>query len=287
MFVTVPLLRRGLNLKTMALYTMIEWAIPFILVGNPSSAVCGREMIGLEKLLATFTLCDDGALSPFTCDVDLIGWPDPKSAQQTMRFFSAKAGPPLPSVEGHAYELSAASLLRSPAASRTLEWLAFARDFLDDTLNGLLPTTMQLVSLKQYRDAEFPDQAIYQALVGCRSKFSNICDFQVYNEKDVSLDFVNTGSFSQILQQVFGAPDYMDGRPGEAAPIFSLPVRAAYKFTARIDFDQMRTMHTFPVDGLQEPRPPDDWIAPWLRPLQGFLSPRAASPVAAAAGGAA
>jgi hypothetical protein len=276
-FVTFPLLRRGRTLRRLAIDTMIEWAIPFIIVEKPESAICGREMLGLEKLCAQIGLQDDkpsgDGTGAFTASVELPGWPStsPTAAQEMLPFFEATAGPVLPNVWAAPNATSVWSLLRSRTASAGVEAFGVMRDFLDDALMGLLPSTMQVVALKQFRGAGHPQRAVYQALVGCRSKFSNITNFQIYNEQNVSLKFHNRGSFCPIIEELFEAPKNKSNAQ-EEDQIYSLPAIAAFRFNARIDFDQMRTLHTFPIKSATGARPPDDWIVPWLRPWKGFVT---------------
>jgi hypothetical protein len=275
-FITFPLLRRGHTLRRLALDTMIEWAIPLIIVENAESAICGREMLGLEKLCSNITLQDkemegDGT-NLFTALVELPGWKSasPEATQEMLPFFEATAGPLLPSALAARNETSVWSLLRSRTASAVVEAAGVTRDFLDDALMGLLPSTMQVVALKQFRDAANPANAVYQALVGCRSKFSNINNFRPYNENNVSLKFHNSGSFHPIVEELFGPTASKSPDDGED-PVYLLPTVAAFRFNARIDFDEMRTLHTFPVKIGNQSRPPDDWIVPWLRPWKGFV----------------
>jgi hypothetical protein len=137
---------------------------------------------------------------------------------------------------------------------------------------GLMPTTMQTVSLKQFRDALEPDRALYQALVSCRSKYSNIQNFQFYNENDVEITFHTEGSFADTGRFIELPPNMpsLPGRPNTFHP------KAAYRFNANIDFDNMRTLHTFAIDrgpGLPPSPASSDLTAPWLRPWKGFFGP--------------
>ena len=47
-FVALPVFRRGIGPGKLIADSTLEWALPFIVVNEPSSAVCGREMLGLE-----------------------------------------------------------------------------------------------------------------------------------------------------------------------------------------------------------------------------------------------
>ncbi|HEX3406789.1 MAG TPA: hypothetical protein VHS81_06090 [Caulobacteraceae bacterium] len=50
-FIALPVVRYGIGPARLALESTLEWALPFIVVGNPMSCVCGREMLGMGKLL--------------------------------------------------------------------------------------------------------------------------------------------------------------------------------------------------------------------------------------------
>ena len=126
--------------------------------------------------------------------------------------------------------------------------MATVADFIETISAGTMPTSMQTVSLKQFRDAKEPDKAIYQALVSCRSKYSQIENFQFYKEDDVHITFHEEGTFGETrctassnCRQAIRSND-----PDKASNPFS--PKAAYRFNADIDFDNMRTIHTFPVD---------------------------------------
>lgn len=267
-FVTFPVLRRGRNLRRLAFDTVVEWAIPFITVENPMSTICGREMLGLEKLCGKIDLSKTES-GEFKAEVWLPGWASmaPNEKQKPLLFFEASAEPGWTSPDA----ASLWSLLRSPAASRAVAAIGVMRDIADSALLGLLPTTMRVVSLKQFRGAMRPGEAVYQALVSCRSRYSEIGNFTVYNEENTTLKFHNHGSFCDIIQTLFDAPANTSLNKSDDKIIYTLPVVAAYQYEARIDFDEMRTLHTFPVDRTTGPRPNDDWTSPWLTPWRGLM----------------
>ena len=73
-FVVVPVVRTGSTASAWFSQTVIEWALPFIVVDNPMSAVCGREMLGLEKLLASIEMGVGATQGSFKGGVRLPGW---------------------------------------------------------------------------------------------------------------------------------------------------------------------------------------------------------------------
>jgi hypothetical protein len=279
-FVAVPVIRTGTTPGGLVANSALEWALPFIVVGNPMSAVCGREMLGLEKLRAQISFGESTFPDSFSGQVALPGWTplNPDGMQRMQTYIDVQTGPVSPTFRGAPRESSPWTLFRSPFASDGIDALGAIANAVDSLTAGLVPTSLQTVSLKQFRDALHPERALYQALICCRSKYSNITDFQFYKEDDVSIAFYPRGSLADIVQ-------FLDGTtakppPGGAdTPQCFKPV-AAYRFMADIDFDNMRTLHTFPVDrGPDLPPVPasSDLTAPWLRPWQGFFGPRRSS----------
>ncbi len=267
-FVALPLLRHGTTPASALLDATVEWALPFIVVQNPTSAICGREMLGLEKLLGEITFGTGQLPDSYRGEVILPGWPslDPNVMQQAMTFLTVTTGPATPTFFGAPDDASPWTLLQSPTASRAISALGTAADFVDQVSVGLIPTAMQVVSLKQIRDAGSPERALFQSLVTCRSKYANITDFHFYKEQDVDITFHATGSFAEIVKVFLDTDQTTTFKP-----------IAAYRFAADIHFDEMRTLYNFPIDrgpGLPPSPASGDLLAPWLRPLRGFLGPR-------------
>jgi hypothetical protein len=186
--------------------------------------------------------------------------------QQPMTFLEVTTGPATPTFRGAPDEASLWTLLRSQTASRAIGALATVADFVDQVSDGIVPTAMQVVTLKQIRDAGDPARAVFQSLVTCRAKYSNITDFHFYNEQDVAITFHSEGSFGEIARV------FLDD-----AKLKTFKPKAAYRFGADIDFDDMRTLYNFAVDrgpGLAPTPAGGDMLAPGLRPLRGFFGPR-------------
>ena len=273
-FIALPVLRRGIGPGRLITDSTLEWALPFIVVGEPMSAVCGREMLGLEKLRAEIQIGECSFPDSFRGQGSLPGWPtlEPTVMQQIMRFLDVDTGPVLPTFRGRPDPNSLWTLFRSRVAGDVIDSMATAADSIETMSAGTMPTSMQTVSLKQFRDAADPEKAIYQALVSCRSKYSRIENFQFYKEDDVHITFYEEGSFGETLRFVELPPGNPSDNKADAAKIFS--PKAAFRFNANIDFDNMRTLHTFAVDmghGLQPTKVTSDLTAPWLRPLRGLF----------------
>jgi len=192
--------------------------------------------------------------------------------QEMMLFLDVETGPAVPTFRGSPDTSSIWTLFRSRAAAGMIDVMATTSDAIETISAGTFPTSMQTVSLKQFRDALNPGDAVYQALVSCRSKYSRIQNFQFYKEEDAHIRFYKTGSFADSLEFIELPPGNPSDNPEDAARPFS--PKAAYRFNANIDFDNMRTLHTFPVrpgPGLPPAAPDGDPTAPWLRPWKGLF----------------
>ena len=271
-FVALPVMRYGTTPGTLLLNSTLEWTLPFIVVQNPMSAICGREMIGLEKLLAEIRFEESTFPESFRGSVNLPGWVSlaPTAMQRMLPFLEVNTGPVLPTFRGSPTPSSPWTLLRSHAASEAIDSLVTVSDFLETASAGLIPTAMRTVALKQFRDAAEPEKALYQALVSCRSRYSSVDNFQFYNEQDVDITFHDQGSFAEILRVFLQLPDEAPGTGDQ----HTFKPRAAFRFNANINFDDMKTLHTFPVDrgpGLPPTEATDNMIAPWLAPWRGFF----------------
>lgn len=269
-FVALPVMRYGASASTLLTHTELEWFLPFIAVSTPMSAVCGREMLGLGKLLADISTGEGDFPDSFRGSLSLPGWRVERTGtmQEQLPFVTVKTGPVLPSFRTVKPESSIATLMQSREAGWLVDGLASLANFVDTASMGLLPTSMRTIGLKQYRDALDPESAVYQALVSCRAHYSNVTDFKIYNEDEVTIKFNDVGSFHDILSvflDIGDAPSH--------AEVLAKP-KAAFRFQADIDFDSMRVIHQFPIDGATgQPASPaeSDLVARWFRPWQGFF----------------
>jgi hypothetical protein len=269
-FIALPVVRIGNTPLSLLTNTALECALPFIMVDDPNSAVCGREMLGMEKLRAGILLGESTFPDSFQARVTLPGWLSTSTTQQMLPFLDVDTGPAVPTFRGPPDTKSLWTLFRSRAAERLMESATTGVNSIDTLSAGTVPTAMQTVSLKQFRDAALPERAIYQALVGYRSKYSRITNFQFYKEEDVNITFHEEGSFGDTLRFVELPP----GNPSDRnKPFKTFHPKVAYRFTADIDFDNMLTLHTFSVDrpDLPPTKSTSDLIAPWLRPWRGLF----------------
>ena len=125
---------------------------PFLVVDNPFSAFSGRDVLGFPKLIGSF--------SPYS--------PTQPFATVSTMTFSAGAPKasvlPVVQISPAPHGAPAPPLIQWP-------WGDIGDDFLDpwlSTLGGSLhfdPVLFASVQMKQFRDAEFPLSACYQAIV--------------------------------------------------------------------------------------------------------------------------
>lgn len=272
-FIALPVIRYGTNPITLLTETTLEWALPFIVVGNPMSSVCGREMLGLGKLLADITTGESTFPNSFKGSIKLPFWPslEPCVQMEDGEFVSVTTNPLLPTFRNsQSPKASLSTLFESRQASLVIEEMASLSNFINDASLGMIPTNMHTVGLKQYRDALDVERAIYQSIVTCRSRYSNITKFRMYDEADISIAFNDTGSFNDILQVFLEVGDTPSNQMHTLQPV------AGYRFMADIHFDQMRVIHSFAIDrenGLPPIPTQSDLTAEWARPLKGFFGP--------------
>lgn len=272
-FIALPVIRYGTNPETLLTQTTLEWALPFIVVGNPMSSVCGREMLGLGKLLADIETGEGWYPDSFEGSIKLPGWPTlkPGVQMQEMPFVQVRTNPALPTFRtSQSPKRSLSTLFESREASVAIEEIANLSNFITDSSLGMIPTNMRTVGLKQYRDAKDTGRAIYQSIVTCRARYSNLDKFKMYDEADIQIEFWDRGSFNQILQV------FLDVGPEPTNKTVQVKPVAGFRFEADISYDQMRVIHSFPIDrenGLPPIPAQSDLDANWARSIKGFFGP--------------
>jgi hypothetical protein len=274
-FVAMPVVRIPKTQKQLVSGAAFEWALPFIVVSDPMSAAAGREMIGLPKLLADIKTPETRYPDAYEAKVLVPWWLAAGKWQAQLEFLSVTTKPVLPTFWGRRPETSLWTLLQGRLGNLLMSGIGTALEAVDMATFGLMPTAMRVVSLRQYRDALRPDKAVYQALVTCRSKYTNISNFQFYNEQDVRIAFKNQESFKEILRYFL---EEKKDSAGELTGKFQqVKPRAAFRFNADIDFDDMRTIHTFPTErgpGLAPIPRSSDLATSWGRSFRAFVGPR-------------
>lgn len=274
-FVAMPVLRHGLEPGTALLEAAVEWALPFVAVDNSTSAFSGREMLGLPKLIGPLSFGESSFPGSFAASARLPGWKSASDVQQILDFLTITTGPPIGSGPGTVPSTSFFRLFSGHYVRRGLEVASAALSGLDSLANGLLPSLMHTVALKQFRDAAQPDLAVYQALISARTRYTDISNLKFYDEHDIEIVFSGYPSFWNVLRVFMDLPEETPEDAATGHPVVLKPC-AAYSFNADIDFDQVRTLHTFIADGVpvkrgQQARE-DTAFASWVLPLRGFFS---------------
>lgn len=286
-FVAFPVMRYGVGVKGKLIETELEWILPFIVVNQPWSCVCGREMLGLGKMMSKIDMGSGYVPGSFLGEVHMPGWRDANSGvmEENLPFLYVQTGPTLPTFRSTEPFKSLATAFSSSPVRWALEKAGALTNFIDTASLGLVPTVMRTIALKQYRDAAFPERAIYQALVGCRSKYSEISNLELFDERDIIVMFNEQGSFKEIVDVVLGE-DPLEARfiypEVEKVPLMTGRMARAvggFRFNANVDFDQMRVLHEFDIrhelseggNGEVLKRGSSDLTARWFRPLKGFF----------------
>ena len=284
-FVAMPVMRVGLGPKARLIKSELEWILPFIVVDQPWSCVCGREMLGLGKMMSNIHIGKGYLPGSFLGQVQMAGWREAGKGkmERSLPFLDVKTGPRLPSFRSQEPFESLATAFADRPVRWAMEKVGGLANLVNQASLGILPTTMRTVALKQYRDAVQPSKAVYQALVGCRSKYSEMTDLQIYDERDIQVTFNDVGSFHEIVDTILG-PD-PDGKrvkfpkdiPGVKWAGRQAKVVGGFRFKSNVDFDQMRVLYEFPIhdDEGNLLRPAfSDLTARWFRPIKGFFGPR-------------
>lgn len=173
-WVMFPAIRYSVHASGLMLPSEMTWIFPFIGVDNACSAFTGQEVLGFQKQIGKMTY-DDFADGSFASDVMVPGFAgdNPSELQTLLPLLRIRAGRPTLRIE-----------------QPTLDdcWLGGSRaglaDIADATarllMQAMVPGLNSVTNLKQFRDSEFPDQAVYQALVRCEWQISNPQDFRLY-----------------------------------------------------------------------------------------------------------
>lgn len=283
-FVAMPVMRYGIGAKGLLVESELEWILPFIVVDQPWSCVCGREMLGLGKMMSEISIGQGYLPGSFLGEVHMPGWRAKGEGlmDQSLPFLYVQTGPTLPTFRSSHPLKSLATAVADAPVRWAMEQVAGLMNLVDTASLGLIPTTMRTIGLKQYRDAVDPDHAVYQALVGCRAKYSEIRNLELYDERDIAVIFNDVGSFHEIIDVVLGPSEKRHVPYPEPGGVSAMTGRAAkvvggFRFDANVDFDHMRVLHEFDihdVDGTLLKQGSSNLTARWFRPLKGFFGPR-------------
>ncbi len=149
--------------------------IPYILVDNPFSLVCGREQMGFAKSMAQFVFPPDpGAATQFSADAygfTQFDKDNPQTAAyQPWLTIQKTADKPQPAgatwaSNGEAWQAIKGTFERIPQDETFRVGLPFVIHELEDLLHANLP----MVFLKQYRAVDVSENVCYQGIVEANS----------------------------------------------------------------------------------------------------------------------
>lgn len=297
-FLSIPVMRYGLGAKGRLVESELEWILPFIVVDQPWSCVCGREMLGLGKMMSHIEIGQGYLPGSFLGRVHMPGWSskedylegkqakaDAEMMASSLPFLDVKTGPVLPTFRNSDPYATLATAFADRPVRWAMERMSGLTNFVETASFGLVPTTMQTVSLKQHRDARYPSLAVYQALISCHSRYSGIRELEVYDEREIDVIFNEIGTFDTIVKTILGTdPDVSQAVrfPGagedQAMNGRKAKVVGAFRFTADVSFDNMHVLHEFPIrrsDGTEMRPAYSSLTARWFRPLKGFFGKKA------------
>lgn len=258
-FFTFPAVRFGRALGNIFLPTELSWAMPFIAVNNPTSALTGRTVLGFQKLYGNVDI-KEGPNSPFAATVSLPTFETlgRDVAQDYEKVIGVRTGPPNPMAESveHHFPWSMMGHGR-------------AMDYVENTslhlLESIVPGLLEVINLKQMRGGQAPDQAVYQALVQSRMTFKNMTAPTFYSDPEFMIypnASMDCGINGEELKKLGGT---------------YRPALAAFSFNADLALDQVRDVYVAPpVAGTPTGGPIGELRAFWgsyCRDLRHLLCP--------------
>ena len=221
-FFTFPAVRFGKALGNIYLPTELSWAMPFIAVNNPTSAVTGRTVLGFQKLCGEIDIAE-GADGSFGARVSLptfltLGR---NVAQQYEPIVSVRTGPPNPDVDAVEHHFPW-SFMGHNQAMDAIETTSM------HLLETLIPGLLAVINLKQMRGAQNPNTAVYQALVQSRMTFENMTAPTFY--RDPEFMFHKNGNISRFKSSQYGPQNASNSPIG---PPVGVPAAGGATYTSR------------------------------------------------------
>jgi hypothetical protein len=241
LIVCVPILRKNVNALNVVddSTSQVEWCQPLAICNNNSVIFSTREVIGLDVLPGKITESPttNGATK---IDVELYGVSkfSPTSKEGLIKFL----------------EITIPSKSSAAATSATAKGVIQAICELSGGENcvipkGCLPKQMDVLALKQFRDACDMDSAIYQALVTFRvSRHKNskgeASEATFYAERAANIELFQNATTNQIIQTFLGQPGATAARQGGASPDNTVTARRptlVFKLDCRVVMDEVKT----------------------------------------------
>jgi hypothetical protein len=250
-FAAVPVHRYSVTAANLLVDPVVQWVQPFIIVDNATSAFSGREILGLDTLYGDISNPREPKIAGGdTFKISLPSWKRfaPNSAQEMLSFATIDRGPPLTDAE---YQAAVGQGLAD-----VITELENAIPDLAGIAEGKFPETLELVILKQFRSAANATQAIYQALITCENRYSNVTDMRIFDAKSVKIEFLDGDMVDEILSAFLNLPrkhldvPMIEDPDGSKRPLVTswsrqVPVVMAFSFTATIDLMTMKSQFNF------------------------------------------
>jgi hypothetical protein len=249
-FVAVPVHRFQVTRANLLVDPVIQWVQPFIVTNNATSAFSSREILGLETLYGQIVLQLPRQPRGFTFSVSLPSWKEfaPNSAQAMLPFAYVDRGAPLDAAAGQ-------EALEGKLA-KVIATLEAAIPDLASLAEGKFPETLELLILKQFRSAADATQAIYQALVTCENRYSDVANMTLYDPAAVTIDFQNGDMVDEItgtflgMKSKYRPPPMMVTADGTPLPqgkpkVRTVKARLAFSFTSTIDLMNIKSQFNF------------------------------------------
>lgn len=245
LFVAVPVYRYALTSENILVEPEVHWVQPVVILDNATSAFSGREILGIEALYGhvdqiTPPVKPEGV----SIRVDLPSWRRfaPDSLEEMRPFASIDSDAALPGESDEDHRLQSQTL----GIERFVDELRATLPALRSYGEGFLPESMQMVMLKQFRDAGDPNLAIHQSLVGARCRYSDIRDVRMYDPGAIKVKFTEGAMVDEFISTFLGLHYRHSSVADDAAPSSrALKTRVAFSFTATVDLDQIETLFTF------------------------------------------
>jgi len=243
--VAIPVLRHRITRDNLLVEGKTVWIQPVIICDNSSVVFGSREIIGLDMIHGSIER--KAGNDPGSLHVDVF-FPGFKTFEPT-----TQESPSLPLMHLETGPSIGATLPQAmqDENSEFIEGLAEASGG-GKGLDRFLPTVNEIVTLKQFRDAFNLLAATYQAIVSATNSFINVENLQFYDANKVELEFMWSASATEMLSNFLdlGAPGVGRAPPphkGESWDLVGRMVkpRVAFGFTSDIEFNQIKTLHTF------------------------------------------
>lgn len=189
----------------------IAFFCPYIFVDCDWSMICGNTVLGYPKQPAWFSLPAQGDY-PILIDAPVMVKYSPETQQSWQRLADIRQGSRLEQgmvnlvndvgeMIGHVFKDAVEDAAGDLAGDLSRHWPfgPIERLFgeggafpLEDDLRGQFHSQSQMMSydivqLKQFRNAQFPDQACYRSLLTCTSALTKISSFRLLGEPAIRL----------------------------------------------------------------------------------------------------